>query len=78
MPLDLTAKEFMLLSLLVRRAGEVLSRTFISEQIWDMSFDGDTNVVDVAIRRLRIKVDDPHPRKLIRTVRGIGYVFQAP
>ncbi len=77
-PLDLTAKEFLLLSLLVRRAGEVLSRTYISEQVWDMSFDGDTNVVDVAIRRLRIKVDDPYPRKLIRTVRGIGYVLQAP
>jgi two-component system, OmpR family, copper resistance phosphate regulon response regulator CusR len=74
--LDLTAKEFLLLSLLARRAGEVLSRTIIAEQVWDMNFDSDTNVVDVHIRRLRAKVDDPFPRKLIHTVRGLGYVLE--
>lgn len=74
--LDLTPKEFALLSLLARRAGEVLSRTLISEQVWDMNFDSDTNVVDVAIRRLRRKVDDPFDKKLIHTVRGVGYVLE--
>jgi two-component system copper resistance phosphate regulon response regulator CusR len=74
--LDLTAKEFLLLSLLVRRAGEVLSRTLIAESVWDMNFDSDTNVVDVNVRRLRGKVDDPFPRKLIRTMRGVGYVLE--
>ena len=74
--LDLTPKEFLLLSLLVRRAGEVLSRTLIAEQVWDMNFDSATNVVDVHVRRLRSKVDDPFDRKLIRTVRGIGYVLE--
>ena len=74
--LDLTAKEFALLSLLVRRACEVLSRTLIAEQIWDMNFDSDTNVVDVHVRRLRSKVDDPFERKLIHTVRGAGYVLE--
>lgn len=74
--LDLTAKEFALLSLLVRRTGEVLSRTLIAEQVWDMNFDSDTNVVDVHIRRLRAKVDDPFDRKLIHTVRGSGYVLE--
>jgi two-component system copper resistance phosphate regulon response regulator CusR len=73
--LDLTPKEFALLTLLVRRRGEVLSRTLISELVWEMHFDSDTNVVDVAIRRLRAKVDDPYERKLIRTVRGVGYVL---
>ncbi len=73
--LDLTPKEFALLSLLVRRRGEVLSRTLISELVWEMNFDSDTNVVDVAVRRLRAKVDDPFTRKLIRTVRGVGYVL---
>lgn len=73
--LDLTPKEFALLSLLIRRKGEVLSRTLISELVWEMNFDSDTNVVDVAVRRLRAKVDDPYPRKLIRTVRGVGYVL---
>lgn len=73
--LDLTPKEFSLLSLLVRRKGEVLSRTLIAELVWEMHFDSDTNVVDVAVRRLRNKVDDPYPRKLIRTVRGVGYVL---
>jgi two-component system, OmpR family, copper resistance phosphate regulon response regulator CusR len=75
--LDLTAKEFLLLSLLARRAGEVLSRTLIAEMVWDMNFDSDTNVVDVNVRRLRSKVDDPFPFKLIHTVRGAGYVLEA-
>lgn len=75
--LDLTAKEFLLLSLLARRAGEVLSRTLIAEAVWDMNFDSDTNVVDVNVRRLRSKVDDPFPRKLIQTVRGAGYVLES-
>jgi two-component system copper resistance phosphate regulon response regulator CusR len=74
--LDLTAKEFLLLSLLARRAGEVLSRTLIAEAVWDMNFDSDTNVVDVSVRRLRSKVDDPFPLKLIHTVRGAGYVLE--
>ena len=72
---DLTAKEFVLLTFLVRRASEVLSRTMIAEEVWDMNFDSDTNVVDVNVRRLRSKVDDPFPRKLIKTVRGVGYVI---
>ena len=75
-PLDLAPKEFALLSLLVRRTGEVLSRTLIAEQVWDMNFDSETNVVDVAVRRLRRKVDDPYPTKLIQTVRGVGYVLE--
>ncbi len=75
--LELTAKEFLLLSLLVRRAGEVLSRTVIAEAVWDMNFDSDTNVVDVSVRRLRSKMDDPFAVKLIRTVRGSGYVLEA-
>ena len=74
--LDLTSKEFLLLTLLARRAGEVLSRTLIAESVWDMNFDSDTNVVDVNVRRLRSKVDDPFPVKLIHTVRGAGYVFE--
>lgn len=73
--LDLTAKEFALLSLFARRAGEVLTRTVIAEQVWDMNFDSDANVVDVAVRRLRRKVDEPFSDKLIRTVRGVGYVL---
>jgi two-component system, OmpR family, copper resistance phosphate regulon response regulator CusR len=76
--LDLTAREFTLLSLLVRRAGEVLTRTLIAESVWAINFDGDTNVVDVNVRRLRGKVDDPFPRKLLRTVRGVGYVLENP
>lgn len=75
--LDLTSKEFVLLTLLARRAGEVLSRTLIAEAVWDMNFDSDTNVVDVNVRRLRSKVDDPFPVKLIHTVRGAGYVLEA-
>ena len=75
--LDLTAKEFLLLSLLARRSGEVLSRTLIAEAVWDMNFDSDTNVVDVNVRRLRSKVDEPFPLKLIHTVRGAGYVLES-
>lgn len=74
--LDLTPKEFALLSLLARRTGEVVSRTLIAEQVWDMNFDSDTNVVDVAVRRLRSKVDDPFETKLIHTLRGVGYVLE--
>jgi two-component system copper resistance phosphate regulon response regulator CusR len=74
--LDLTPKEFALLSLLARRAGDVLSRTLIAEHVWDMNFDSDTNVVDVHIRHLRSKVDDPFERKLIHTARGVGYVLE--
>jgi two-component system copper resistance phosphate regulon response regulator CusR len=74
--LDLTSKEFLLLTLLARRAGEVLSRTLIAEAVWDMNFDSDTNVVDVNVRRLRAKVDEPFPLKLIRTIRGAGYVME--
>jgi two-component system copper resistance phosphate regulon response regulator CusR len=74
--IDLTVKEFDLLSLLARRAGEILSRTIIAEQVWDMSFDSDTNVVDVAVRRLRQKIDEPFAKKLVHTVRGVGYVLE--
>ena len=74
--LDLTQKEFALLSLLARRQGEPVSRTVIAEQVWDMNFDSDTNVVDVAVRRLRRKIDDPFSKKLIHTVRGVGYVLE--
>lgn len=74
--LDLTPKEFALLSLLVRRAGEVQSRTVIAEQVWEMHFDSETNVVEVAVRRLRTKLDDPYPVKLLHTVRGVGYVLE--
>jgi two-component system copper resistance phosphate regulon response regulator CusR len=74
--LDLTPKEFALLALLARRAGEVLSRTLIAEQVWDMNFDSDSNVVDVHVRRLRAKVDDPFDTKLIHTIRGVGYVLE--
>ena len=74
--LDLAPQEFALLSLLARRQGEVLSRLVIAEQVWDMNFDSDSNVVDVAVRRLRRKVDDPFPVKLIHTVRGMGYVLE--
>ena len=73
----LTNKEFLLLHLLVKRQGEALSRTLIASEVWNMNFDSDTNVVDVAIRRLRKKVDDPFPARLIHTVRGVGYVLEA-
>jgi two-component system, OmpR family, copper resistance phosphate regulon response regulator CusR len=74
--LELTAKEFTLLTLLLRRRGQVLSRTTLAEQVWDMNFDSDTNVVEVAVRRLRSKIDDPFPVKLLHTVRGMGYVLE--
>jgi two-component system copper resistance phosphate regulon response regulator CusR len=74
-PIHLTPKEFALLHLLLKRRGEVLSHTLITEQVWDMNFDSDTNVVEALIRRLRSKVDDPHPQKLIHTIRGVGYVL---
>lgn len=74
--LDLTPKEFMLLMVLARRAGEVVSRTHICEQLWDINFESFTNVVDVHVRRLRCKLDDPFPVKLLRTVRGTGYMLE--
>ena len=74
--LELTAKEFALLTLFLRRRGQILSRTTIAEQVWDMNFDSDTNVVEVAVRRLRAKMDDPFPAKLLHTVRGMGYVLE--
>jgi two-component system copper resistance phosphate regulon response regulator CusR len=74
--IQLTAKEFALLHLMLRRTGEALSRTEIAEQVWDMNFDSDTNVVEVAVRRLRSKVDDPFESKLIHTIRGVGYVME--
>jgi len=74
--LDLTAKEFKLLTLLLRRRGQILSRTTLAEQVWDMNFDSDTNVVEVAVRRLRAKLDDPFSAKLLHTVRGMGYVLE--
>jgi len=74
--IDLTAKEFALLELLLRHRGEVLPRSLIASQIWDMNFDSDTNVIEVAVRRLRAKMDDGFEPKLIRTVRGMGYVLE--
>jgi two-component system copper resistance phosphate regulon response regulator CusR len=74
--IDLTPKEFALLALLLRRAGEVQSRTVIADKVWDMHFESETNVVEVAIRRLRTKIDDPFERKLLHTVRGVGYVLE--
>ena len=74
--LDLTPKEFALLSFLARRTGEVLTRTLIAEQVWDVNFESDTNVVYVHVRRLRAKADDPFDKKLIHTVRGVGYVLE--
>ena len=78
MRIDLTAKEFGLLELLMRRQGEVLPRLLIASQVWDMNFDSDTNVIEVAVRRLRAKVDDCFDVKLIQTVRGMGYVLENP
>jgi two-component system copper resistance phosphate regulon response regulator CusR len=75
--IELTAKEYALLDYFARHVGEVVSRTLIAEHVWDMNFDSDTNVVDVAVRRLRAKLDDPFPTKLIHTIRGVGYVFDA-
>ena len=74
--IDLTSKEFSLLELLLRRRGEVLPRSLIASQVWDMNFDSDTNVIEVAVRRLRSKVDDGFEPKLIRTARGMGYVIE--
>jgi two-component system copper resistance phosphate regulon response regulator CusR len=74
--LDLTPREFLLLSLFARRTGEVLSRTLIAEQVWDINFESATNVVDVHIRRLRSKLDDPFEKRLLHTVRGVGYVLE--
>ncbi|MFZ3117707.1 MAG: heavy metal response regulator transcription factor [Variovorax sp.] len=74
--LDLTAKEFALLSILLRRQGQVLSRASLADQVWDMNFDSETNVVEVAVRRLRAKIDDPFDAKLLHTVRGMGYVLE--
>jgi two-component system, OmpR family, copper resistance phosphate regulon response regulator CusR len=76
-PLNLTPKEFLLLAHLVRSAGEVVSRAQIAEHVWDIGFKTDTNVVDVVVRRLRAKVDDPFKTKLIHTIRGVGYVLRA-
>jgi len=76
-PLNLTPKEFLLLAHLVRSAGEVVSRGEIAEHVWDIGFKTDTNVVDVVVRRLRAKVDDPFKTKLIQTIRGVGYVLKA-
>ena len=75
-PLDLTPKEFVLLALLAKRTGEVLSRDLITEHVWGVPFDHETNVVDVHVRRLRAKADDPFAAKLIHTVRGVGYVLE--
>jgi len=76
-PVVLTAQEFKLLHLLARREGQVLSRSLIASQVWDMNFDSDTNVIDAAVRRLRRKLDDPFALKLIHTRRGMGYVCEA-
>ncbi|BAN36060.1 two component heavy metal response transcriptional regulator [Sulfuricella denitrificans skB26] len=76
--IELTAKEFALLELFMRRKGEVLPRSLIASQVWDMNFDSDTNVIDVAVRRLRVKVDEDFEFKLIHTVRGMGYVLEPP
>ena len=75
---ELTAKEFALLELLLRRQGEILPRSLIASQVWDMNFDSDTNVIEVAVRRLRAKIDDGFEPKLIQTVRGMGYVLETP
>jgi len=75
--IDLTAKEFMLLELLLRRRGEVLSKSLIASKVWDINFDSDTNIIEVAIRRLRAKIDDDFPVKLIQTVRGMGYFIDS-
>ncbi|MES2188530.1 MAG: heavy metal response regulator transcription factor [Pseudomonadota bacterium] len=75
--IDLSAKEFALLTLLAQRSGEVLSRTQIASLVWDIHFESDTNVVEVAMRRLRLKIDDPFEKKLIHTVRGVGYVLES-
>jgi two-component system, OmpR family, copper resistance phosphate regulon response regulator CusR len=75
-PLNLTPKEFLLLAHLARAGGEVVSRKEIAEHVWDIDFQTDTNVVDVVVRRLRAKVDDPFKKKLVRTIRGVGYALK--
>jgi len=76
--IDLTSKEFALLELLLRRRGEVLPKSLIASQVWDMNFDSDTNVIEVAVRRLRAKIDDGFDVKLIHTSRGMGYMLEGP
>ena len=76
--IHLTAKEFALLELLIRHRGEVLPRSLIASQIWDMNFDSNTNVIDVAIRRLRAKIDEDFEPRLIHTLRGMGYMLDTP
>lgn len=76
--IELTAKEFSLLELLMRRRGEVLPKSLIASQVWDMNFDSDTNVIEVAVRRLRAKIDDDFAIKLIHTARGMGYMLDGP
>ncbi len=76
--IQLTAKEFALLELLLRRRGEVLPRSLIASQVWDMNFDSNTNVIDVAIRRLRAKIDENFEPRLIHTLRGMGYMLDVP
>lgn len=76
--IELTAKEFSLLELLMRRRGEVLPKSLIASQVWDMNFDSDTNVIEVAVRRLRAKIDDGFAIKLIHTARGMGYMLDGP
>jgi two-component system copper resistance phosphate regulon response regulator CusR len=74
--IDLTAQEFTLVKLLAERQGEVVTRAIVTSQVWDMNFDSDTNVVEVAVRRLRTKIDNPFEKKLLHTVRGMGYVME--
>jgi len=74
--LDLTAKEFQLLSVLARRRGETLSKTVITEQVWDINFESNANVVETAVKRLRAKLDGPFSAKLLHTIRGMGYVLE--
>jgi two-component system copper resistance phosphate regulon response regulator CusR len=74
--IDLTAKEFALLAVLARRKGEILSKTAIAELVWDMNFDSNVNVVEVAIKRLRAKIDSPFGTRLLHTIRGMGYVLE--
>jgi two-component system copper resistance phosphate regulon response regulator CusR len=75
--LELTAKEFALLALLARRSGQILSKTVIAAQVWDMNFDSNTNVIEAAMKRLRVKVDGPFATRLLHTIRGMGYVLEA-
>ena len=74
--IDLTAQEFTLVKLLAERQGEVITRAIVTSQVWYMNFDSDTNVVEVAVKRLRAKIDSPFEKKLLHTVRGMGYVME--